>query len=655
MKKLAISLIVFFLFLTVGILTLKDYGISWDEPVHYQRGQAYLWYFLTGQKNYQKLPFYDLRKAQNDSRYHERSLFQIEDILRVGKHPIDFDRGHPPTADILSSFFNFVFYQKLGILGDIESYHLFVVFMSALTVSLVFLFASEIFGNWAGIFSAIFMATYPLFWSESHFNIKDPPVTAFVTASFYFFWKGIKKNRLLFIIISSIFAGLALGVKFNILFFAPLYLWFAIKSVKNNKKLLIGFLFFPLIMYGLFYAFWPYIWGDLIARTLQTFGYYEKVGIGYLYQENFVLGPFSLYPLYWIFITTPLVTLISVFLGLLTLYLGRKKHSDFLVFILFWLILSVGRVSIAKMSIYGGVRQIMEFIPAISILAGIGCSVFLKKIPIRLLGLILVCIILIVPLWKLHPYESVYFNSLIGSLGKAMGKKIPAAGNTFGMAYKEGVDWVNAYAPRNSKLAIIQGAMANLPLYKIRSDIIYDNKNFSGIDKKGEYLMEVNYVQEINSYHYVWNYCKKFLKPVYEVKVDGGVVLTIWKNDLENTKEEFRLNEVRYDNRILISNDKSHLLLSIPREITLSRLSINLGSCGQSRGGYVETSVDGVNWERQGDPVPSEQIYRKSNIQNGLLEYFFPAVKAKYIKLVLGGLDLCLTGGLNPKITYFGN
>ena len=107
MKKFAISLIVFFSFFAAGLLTLKDYGISWDEPVHYQRGQAYLRYIITGQRDYKKLPPYDLKKAQNDSKYHERSLFQIEDILRMGRSIVDYDRGHPPTADILSSLFNF--------------------------------------------------------------------------------------------------------------------------------------------------------------------------------------------------------------------------------------------------------------------------------------------------------------------------------------------------------------------------------------------------------------------------------------------------------------------------------------------------------------------------------------------------------------------
>lgn len=660
MKNFSISLILFVSFFVAGLLTLKDYGVSWDEPIHYQRGQAYLRYIFTGQKDYRNLPVYDLKEAQNNSKYHERSMFQIEDILRMGRSIVDYDRGHPPTADIVSSVFNYIFYQKFGIIGDIESYHLFVVFAGALAVAFVFLFASEVFGSRVGIFSAIFMATYPLFWSESHFNIKDIPVTAFITASLYFFWKGIKKNKLLFIIVSSVFAGLAMGVKFNILFFAPLYLWFAVKHIKNNKKLLIGFLLFPLIVYGLFYVFWPYIWGDPIARTLQAFRYYEKVGVGYLYQKNFIKGPFNLYPSYWIFITTPLVTLVSALLGLFTLYLGRKKYSDFLVFILFWLILSVGRVSIAKMSIYGGIRQIMEFIPALSILAGIG-FVFLidylakryeKKKLIQTLVFGFLCIVLFVPLWKLHPYENVYFNSLIGNLGNAVDRKIPAAGNTFGMAYKEGIDWINSNAPKNSKLALIQGTMANLPLYKIRSDIAYDNKNFSGIDRKEEYLMEVDYIQEINSYHYAWDYVREFLNPVYKVKVDGGVVLTIWKNDLDNTKEEFKLREVKYDDKISLTRKDNYILLTLDRKL-LSRLSMSFEDCSKSPNGYLETSTNGINWKRQGDPIPSDQFYRKLNIQNGLLEYMFPAVEARYIKLVLNRLNSCLVVGFNPKVTYF--
>ena len=45
-----------FLFFLTGVLTIKDYGTSWDEPIHFYRGQALLYYFLTGKKNFDPLP-----------------------------------------------------------------------------------------------------------------------------------------------------------------------------------------------------------------------------------------------------------------------------------------------------------------------------------------------------------------------------------------------------------------------------------------------------------------------------------------------------------------------------------------------------------------------------------------------------------------------
>src|SRR3989344_5288250 len=39
-------------FFIVSFMTLHDYGISWDEPIHFTRGQAYLNYFLNGETEY---------------------------------------------------------------------------------------------------------------------------------------------------------------------------------------------------------------------------------------------------------------------------------------------------------------------------------------------------------------------------------------------------------------------------------------------------------------------------------------------------------------------------------------------------------------------------------------------------------------------------
>ena len=57
LKKFEIPILVIpILFLIVGIFTLSDYGVNWDNSYHFNRGQAYFWYFLTGKKNFNDLP-----------------------------------------------------------------------------------------------------------------------------------------------------------------------------------------------------------------------------------------------------------------------------------------------------------------------------------------------------------------------------------------------------------------------------------------------------------------------------------------------------------------------------------------------------------------------------------------------------------------------
>src|SRR3989339_848755 len=99
------------LFFVIALGTIYDYGISWDEPIHLQRGQAYLYYILTGKTVYDETDI--------------KSYYQNEQL--TAKYFLDKDDGHPPLNGIFASISNVIFYQQLGILGDIESYHLFNV------------------------------------------------------------------------------------------------------------------------------------------------------------------------------------------------------------------------------------------------------------------------------------------------------------------------------------------------------------------------------------------------------------------------------------------------------------------------------------------------------------------------------------------------
>src|SRR3989344_960746 len=156
--KLLLLLAVPLMFFVVSLATLKDYGVSWDEPHHFMRGQAFFRYLTTGKANYADFS-------------RRRSYFQ-NDTLN-GEYFLKNDSAHPPANDIFAAALNYIFYQKLGIMGDIESLHLFNITISTLLVLTVVLFAYEVSGHWAGAVSGIILSLYPLFFAEGHFNIKD--------------------------------------------------------------------------------------------------------------------------------------------------------------------------------------------------------------------------------------------------------------------------------------------------------------------------------------------------------------------------------------------------------------------------------------------------------------------------------------------------
>ena len=577
--KYAIAVILFLGFFILNFLVIDDYGLNWDEPNHYFRGQAYLRFMLTGKRNYDDLPRLRFHYPKNnratpienitydDDSEIRRSIYQYD--LEDGQNPYDYYRdsvpSHPPINGLLASFSNYIFYQTVGILGDIESYHLFIVFASALLVATVFLFVSEVYSKTAGLVAALALTTYPLFLGESHNNIKDPVEATFFTLFLYFYYKGIIKEKFHFIIIASIFAGLALGTKFNILF-APFivapwlffYLWNKKRGVMSliNKKVLLSNIIVAIIAFSILYLSWPHLWHHPFG-LLQVFDYYGDIGYGTTYQpaQDILLGLINTYAIKWILYTTPLVTLFLFLVGVIYVFVkGKYEKNKFSFLILFWFLMTILRVSIPQVGIYGGVRQIMEYVPAMAILAGIGANYLVQslkfkifsaswRIKLQLLTFIFELLIILsftpitLKLISIHPNESVYFNPLIGGLKGAKEKNFTDWGITLGNQYQQGIDWLNTHAEYNADVALVKGLLTNVPRVKIRKDINFAEHYYSGPQKNGEYLMEVvDYHWDVDVPKEKRDYIETLL-PVYEVDVDGVPILYIWKNDIQHTKK----------------------------------------------------------------------------------------------------------------------
>lgn len=635
-------LIVPICFLFVGIYTLSHYGINWDESFHFQRGQAYLHYFLTGKKDFLDLPAYTTLNGSSDfmGRTGEQDIYlaaekskQIKgldtrrsyyqsDVFTYSFLVSGFDGGHPPTSDIFAAFSNFVFFQKLGWLGDIEAYHLYEIFAASLLVLGIGIFVTYNYRVLAALVSQLTLVLYPLFFAESHFNIKDPPETAFFGLAVITFYFGIINRSWKLIILSSMFSGFALGTKFNALFLPFIVIpWFVfyILVVKSkfrhflSKKILSAFLIFPIIAIGLLFLFWPFLWANPAGNFLKVVNYYQNIGIGVTSgMEEYIVGGINTYPILWIIYTTPIPILVLFLVGFVySLFLTIKQKKSAPLLILLWFLIPIARVTFFEANIYGGARQIMEYVPAMAILSGIGVIFLLGCLPKFKVAVMLVIFFSLFfvgwELWRIHPNENVYFNQLIGGLPGAAKNEIPSWGNSYGNVYLQGVRWINENAEEGSKLGLPINNMVNVPRIKLRQDIFFSNANVSGQERAGEYVMELSHEWQPKKW-YAFSYYDAYLRPVHEVKVDGVSLLKIWKNDSDHVKVPIK--QVREYSPRKIAEKNGTLTLDMGETVTLSKIKIKHGllNCEKQKGGYIRLSTDGVNWIQEPETIDYPQI-----------------------------------------------
>ena len=671
-KRLSI-LIVPIIYLVVVVFTLKDYGINWDTPKHLTRGQSYLHFILTGKHDFLEVPPYPQMKGAPDyvdnnvdspTRGQPAKENSIEAGVRRSYFQSDFytfdyfmtkhEHTHPEVNGVLLAISNYLFFQKLGLVEDIEAYHLFIVLVTFGLSLGIALWTHKNFGLLVSLVSSASLVMYPLVFAESHFNVKDTVLMSFFGLAILTFWYGFSKNKSSHILVSAVLAGFSLGTKFNT-FFLPVILapwalsvlWQRYKNAKAKKfnlttllggrSMFISMLFYPIIIFGILYVFSPYLWSDPVNRFLEIVGFYREIGRSTPgEQSQFIVGGWNTYPLVWIAYTTPIPILLLSFVGLpYSVFLFVRKRSETALLVLLWFLVPIFRAIWPGMNIYGGVRQIMEFVPAMAILAGIGALLLVRLskvfIPIIVFSLIFVGY----ELFVIHPNQNVYFNQLVGGLPGAYDKKIPSWGNSYGNIYLQGIEWLNKNAEPNAKVALGWNYISAIPRLKLRQDIYLDNAYWSGPRHEGEYLIETydsNPLQE----RYKYAYYETFLEPVYQVKVDGVPLLKVWKNSFEYSKAGFGNETIIKPESVLIDDVQispgafqKRLKIQFAKEIYLAKLIIDHSpdNCEAQNGvGFVEIFPDGKSWTRDQSPlIDPESPYLTPDMDENTFVFMFPA------------------------------
>lgn len=686
MRIIILSSLIGFLFFIGQLITINDYNIMWDGRNHFFKGQAFANFFIYGRHNYQYLPvtkdmvrYYkdygnrylpasesiETRLSQNQ--HYRRSIYQDE----IGTFDWLMDHvptEHPTLSDTGSAVFNIIFFEKLGWLRDDHAYALYGVVLASVLIGIFFYWIYMSYGFFPAVVATITFATTPLFWAESHYNIKDIPLLAFFFIAIWTSYKGFIKHSLKWIILSSVIAGLALGTKFNALFIIPIILsWsFMYLLTQNNvNKKKYGkwwwvIWVYPLIMYGVLVVGWPQLWEDPIGGFLSVINYYKEVGTNIDYTPTFrTLFGFSTYPLFWIIVTTyPLVLGLGI-IGIIGWFITFKKTKDYLplLFIL-WLFIPVMRASLPNTSIFGGVRHIIEYIPALSFLAGFGAYVLLSIIPSRLrtissLFLLFLFIPFIITLIKLHPAENVYFNSFIGGLSGAKKANLTGWGNTDGGIYKKAVEWINQNAEKEAHLAVGFSELADFYLPEFRDDLKADNL-FSGYLQRGEYIIALTHNSELE-HTYRMLYPETFLVPLYEYKVDSVALIKIWKNEKKYLKDDKKyLSEYRKDISSEIKEGKVVWDLGDLKKITRLEFSYTTDkSCRNLSVGYFSLSKNGEDWTILPEEYPSTVI-EVLGVQPQKNHFIVPVAgrDARYLSFLIDPQEACFVNVSRSSIVY---
>lgn len=675
----------------IGITTLNHYGINWDEPYHYRRGQAFLQYISTGQKNYNNISKYPALKGDSDNPNFRNSQEYFEEIQ---KNPqlsdpakrrsfyqddswngdffinIENSYGHPPLNDILAALSNKIFYQHFGIMGDLESYRFFIVALVAFTSMFIAIFVWKEYGVTESIISTLAFCSYPLLVGEQHFNIKDPVEMSFYTLTIICSYLGLKHKKIKWLLLAILFFSFGLSTKFNIVFsLIPISIWFIyhlftqkdklsefVKSIFFKKILILAFIA-PIIAGVILILSFPTIWSHPIDGLIQIVNFYLEVGYpANPTQANILLGFVNTFPITWIIYTTPPIILTLLAYSILFVKRLIKKNNFFLL-LLVWLTVTIARNSLFGALSYGGVRIIMEFVPAIAVIAGIAAGDIVRRSYGKRYLIFTYLVIFtgfgisICKLITIHPNENVYFNFLIGGLSGARQKNIPYWGDSYGNAYLPAIEWLNKNAEPNAKVSTPIGNTSNIPRFKLRNDIAISPYYLSGLDHNGEYLIELTY-NYVPMEWFALKYLNEAMVPVYEVKVDGVPIAKVWKNDPNHVKKEFsNLKNVKAS--MSVDTKLKVITIETARVENLMELSIKQPTtgCDTLKTGYIETSIDGLNWIREIEDIAREQFNRQEiKSLKSIYKFNFMARKAKFIKIHTDSSHNCLLFGSLPNI-----
>jgi len=447
------AVVLFVAVAAIGAATVDHYGMSWDEPMRFEGGDAKLAY-------YQALFAGEETPDMND-RY--PGLFDL--TLAVWRHAFPSWGHRVWKGHVLSLLF--------GLAG------LLAVWRTAAFVG----------GERAGFWALALLATLPRYYGHMFFNPKDIPLAGTYALGVWALVRAcgaLPRPGWRHAVWVGLAAGLAMATRvagFLILVYFGAFAGMAVLAAAARHRRRFGrcpwraaakraFAFWlprgvvsGAVALGAMLPFWPAAHGNPFAHVGRTAESVQSFGWGghvLMHGRFFEAADLPLYYLpYWIGATTPEPTLLLLLaaaaagIGALArrrALPGRRLGPTAVVAVAF--LFPSAYIVGSDPELYDGLRHALFTLPPMAACAALGLEGTLRALERRGKGVAsralqygagCAAAVVAVEMVSLHPYQYVYFNQVAGGL---KGAYMRDETDYWGLSHREAAAWLNRYVER---------------------------------------------------------------------------------------------------------------------------------------------------------------------------------------------------------------
>ena len=407
----------------VVVVVHDDYGVTWDETVEQvvrNKGPRTFDFWFGG--------------------------FEMADAM--------FDTGHNPSTA-------FLFHAGRGLLAAVgwdmapdDAYHLFTALIWLLGAAIAHRIATRFLPErWAAL-AVLLLVLTPRWFGHGFANFKDVPFAVGWLACLDTLLAAVEKPDWRRVLLHGVALGALLAVRIGGLLFLPvsgLGLLLATSIPMGTRiqrgaaavgvALLIHHLSYPYVLLRPVSGFL-----ELIAAQQHFDWAGSTLTAG---QAMFAKQLPFWYAGWWLLITLPEVVLLGLASGLV---FTRKRPKPPMLLLLLAVLFPLLYVTVARAPLYDGIRHVLFVVPPLVLLATMGLHAAAQRLPgvevVTGLGAAWALYAVV----TLHPYQAIYFNSLVGGVA---GEQIVYTLDYWGHTSKESARWLRDSGKAPATLCIV--------------------------------------------------------------------------------------------------------------------------------------------------------------------------------------------------------